>query len=263
MPYDFRFRVDPGRIRHNNEDAVLVDTARGLAVLADGMGGYNAGEVASGMATTLLARELALRLDEAALPLRVQDTMQALEGAAHAVNRAIFDAAQAHPACSGMGTTLLVAVFQPQRLVLGHVGDSRAYRWRRGELTQITRDHSLLQEQLDAGLITPRQAAVSIHRNLVTRAVGVQDSVRIEVHAHAVEPGDCYLLCSDGLSDMVDDASLASILACRLTLQDKAQALIDSANARGGRDNIAVVLVQALRPRAWWRRLRPRWPGGA
>jgi protein phosphatase len=186
-----------------------------------------------------------------------------LEGAAHAVNRAIFDAAQAHPACSGMGTTLLVAVFQPQRLVLGHVGDSRAYRWRRGELTQITRDHSLLQEQLDAGLITPRQAAVSIHRNLVTRAVGVQDSVRIEVHAHAVEPGDCYLLCSDGLSDMVDDASLASILACRLTLQDKAQALIDSANARGGRDNIAVVLVQALRPRAWWRRLRPRWPGGA
>ena len=162
-----------------------------------------------------------------------------------------------------MGTTLLVAVFQPQRLVLGHVGDSRAYRWRRGELTQITRDHSLLQEQLDAGLITPQQAAVSVHRNLVTRAVGVQDSVHIEVHAHAVEPGDCYLLCSDGLSDMVDDASLAILLGRRGTLQDKAQALVDGANARGGRDNIAVVLVQALRPRAWWRRLRPRWPAGA
>jgi protein phosphatase len=263
MPYDFRFRVDPGRIRHNNEDAVLVDPARGLAVLADGMGGYNAGEVASGMATTLLARDLAQRLDEAASPLRVEDTVRALEGAAHAVNRAIFDAAQAHPSCSGMGTTLLVAVFQPQRLVLGHVGDSRAYRWRRGELTQITRDHSLLQEQLDAGLITPQQAAVSIHRNLVTRAVGVQDSVRIEIHAHGVEPDDCYLLCSDGLSDMVDDASIASIFRRRLTLADKVQALVECANARGGRDNIAVVLVQATRPRFWWRRLRARWPGGA
>jgi protein phosphatase len=263
MPYDFRFRVDPGRIRHNNEDAVLVDPARGLAVLADGMGGYNAGEVASGMATTLLARELARRLDEAASPLRADDTVQALECATHAVNRAIFDAAQTHPSCSGMGTTLLVAVFQPQRLVLGHVGDSRAYRWRCGELTQITRDHSLLQEQLDAGLITPQQAAVSIHRNLVTRAVGVHDSVHIEVHAHAVEPGDCYLLCSDGLSDMVDDASMASILGRRSALQDKAQALVDYANARGGRDNIAVVLVQALRPRAWWQRLRVPGSGGA
>jgi protein phosphatase len=104
---------------------------------------------------------------------------------------------------------------------------------------------------------------VSIHRNLVTRAVGVQDSVHIEVHAHAVEPGDCYLLCSDGLSDMVDEASLAAILRRRGTLHDKAQALVDGANARGGRDNIAVVLVHALRPRAWWRRLRPRWAGGA
>ena len=139
---------------------------------------------------------------------------------------------------------------------------TRAYRWRRGELTQITRDHSLLQEQLDAGLITPQQAAVSLHRNLVTRAVGVQDSVCIEVHAHAVEPGDCYLLCSDGLSDMVDDASLASMLGRRGALEDKAQALVNGANARGGRDNIAVVLVQALRPRPWWRRLRPRWPAG-
>ena len=247
----------------NNEDAVLVDPPRGLAVLADGMGGYNAGEVASGMATTLLARELALRLDEAASPLRGEDAVQALEAAAHAVNRAIFDAAQAHPSCRGMGTTLLVAVFQPQRLVLGHVGDSRAYRWRRGELTQITRDHSLLQQQLDAGLITPQQAAVSIHRNLVTRALGVQDSVHIEVHTHPVEPGDCYLLCSDGLSDMVDDASLRAIFRRRLTLDDKAQALVDCANARGGRDNIAVVLVQATRPRDWWCRLRARWPGGA
>ncbi len=252
MPYEIRFRLDPGRIRHNNEDAVVVDPARGLAVLADGMGGYNAGEVASGMATSFLARELGLRLDESMPP------RESIASAAAAANRAIFEAAQAHPSFSGMGTTLLVAVFQTQRLVLGHVGDSRAYRWRRGEFTRLTRDHSLLQEQLDAGRITPQQAAVSVHRNLVTRALGVQETVCVEIHEHPVEPGDCYLLCSDGLSDMVDDAAMARVLSHGGTLQAKAQALVDCANARGGRDNIAVVLAQAARPRRWWHRLRVR-----
>lgn len=263
MPYEFSHRVDPGRIRPNNEDAVVVDPARGLAVLADGMGGYQAGEVASAMATSLLAGELGRRLDAAAPPLQARGTVDTLVSAAASVNRAIFEAARAHPSCTGMGTTLLAAVFQPQRLVLGHVGDSRAYRWRRGEFMQITRDHSLLQEQLDAGLITPRQAAVSLHRNLVTRALGVQESVGIEVHVHDVEPGDCYLLCSDGLSDMVDDASIAAILGRRGTLAGQAQALVDCANARGGRDNIAVVLVRSTQParrRRWWSGVRALWP---
>ncbi len=263
MPYDFSYRVDPGRLRPNNEDAVVVDPARGLAVLADGMGGYQAGEVASAMATSLLAGELGRRLDAGPPPWQAPDPLDALVSAASAVNRAIFEAARSDPSCSGMGTTLLAAVFQPQRLVLGHVGDSRAYRWRRGEFTQLTRDHSLLQEQLDAGLITPRQAAVSLHRNLVTRALGVQDSVCIEVQALAVEPGDCYLLCSDGLSDMVDDPSIAAILGRRGPLADMARALVDCANDRGGRDNIAVVLVRPTQPsrrRRWWRSVRALWP---
>jgi serine/threonine protein phosphatase PrpC len=121
-------------------------------------------------------------------------------------NRAIFNAANANPQYAGMGTTLVVAVFRDNQLRLGHVGDSRAYRWRAGQLVQITRDHSLLQEQIDAGLITPEQAAFSANKNLVTRAVGVEDTVLLETHLHEVQAGDTYLMCSDGLSDMLDDA---------------------------------------------------------
>jgi protein phosphatase len=182
--------------------------------------------------------------------------VQALECATHAVNRAIFDAAQTHPSCSGMGTTLLVAVFQPQRLVLGHVGDSRAYRWRCGELTQITRDHSLLQEQIDAGLITEEQAAFSSNKNLVTRAVGVEDSVMLESHLHELLPGDLVLLCSDGLSDMLDDEHIGHVLQSSEDIQAIAHALISAANEAGGKDNIAVILarvqVAAGGPRSWW-----------
>ena len=130
-------------------------------------------------------------------------------------NRSIFNAANSNPQYSGMGTTLVVGVFQDGRLMLGHIGDSRCYRLRGGELEQITKDHSLLQEQMDAGLITPEQAAVSTNKNLVTRALGVEDAVLLEVNEHRVEPGDIYLMCSDGLSDMVDDEGIARILAGR------------------------------------------------
>jgi protein phosphatase len=144
-----------------------------------------------------------------------------------------------------MGTTLVVGVFQGTRLVLGHIGDSRCYRWRSGSLVQITRDHSLLQEQLDAGLITPEQAAVSPNRNLVTRALGVETSVALEVNEHRVEPGDIYLMCSDGLSDMVSDSAIASFFSSDIPLDSLARSLIEGANACGGRDNISVLLVSA------------------
>jgi len=143
-----------------------------------------------------------------------------------------------------MGTTLVLGVFQDGRLMLGHIGDSRCYRLRAGDLAQITKDHSLLQEQMDAGLITAQQAATSSNKNLVTRALGVEDAVLLEVNEHRVEPGDIYMMCSDGLSDMVDDEGIAKILGNDVPLEQKAAQLIDAANANGGRDNISVLLAQ-------------------
>jgi PPM family protein phosphatase len=174
-------------------------------------------------------------------------------------NRAIFNAANSTPQYAGMGTTLVVAVFREGRLLLGHVGDSRCYRLRAAQLQQITRDHSLLQEQIDAGLITPEQAAVSSNKNLVTRAVGVEDTVLLETHQHEVQPGDLYLMCSDGLSDMLADAELQQLLLAGegQALDATAQVLIDAANEAGGRDNISVILVRAsggttVAGRSWW-----------
>jgi len=150
----------------------------------------------------------------------------------------------------------VVALFRGTRVLVGHVGDSRAYRLRGGRLIQLTRDHSLLQEQIDAGLITPEQASFSANKNLVTRAVGVEDSVMLESHLHELLPGDTILLCSDGLSDMLDDARISSLLQSGETLEACARALIDAANEAGGKDNIAVILARvhgsAETPRSWW-----------
>ncbi len=258
MSFEFFHAVDTGRARTNNEDSVAVDEGNALAVLADGMGGYNAGEVASSMATSFIGRELGRWLTEAASRASDLEVRRAIDICVDNANRAIFNAANANPQYAGMGTTLVVAVFREGQLRLGHVGDSRAYRWRGGQLVQITRDHSLLQEQIDAGLITPEQAAFSANKNLVTRAVGVEDTVLLETHLHEIQPGDIYLLCSDGLSDMLDDAMIARLLQMHESLAEAGQALIDAANDAGGKDNIALILVRVMgRPaaagRPWWR----------
>ena len=245
MNYEFCFRTDPGLARENNEDSVTIDDATRLGVLADGMGGYNAGEVASGMSTSFIKAELGRWLSQAGRHANAREVRRAMEICVDNANRSIFNAANSNPQYSGMGTTLVVGVFQDFRLMLGHIGDSRCYRLRGSEFTQITKDHSLLQEQLDAGLITPEQAAVSTNKNLVTRALGVEDAVLLEVNEHRVEPGDIYLMCSDGLSDIVDDAGIASILQGEGPLDHKAVQLVDAANANGGRDNISVLLAQA------------------
>ena len=245
MNYTFCTRTDPGRARDNNEDAVALDDDTNLCVLADGMGGYNAGEIASGMATAFIKSEMARWLSEAGRHAKVKEIRRALEICVDNANRSIFNASDSNPQYSGMGTTLVVAVFHGSTLILGHIGDSRCYRLRGGELSQITKDHSLLQEQIDAGLITPEQAATSSIKNLVTRALGVEDAVMLDLHEHMVEAGDCYLLCSDGLSDMVDDGEIASILGGESPMEQLADALVVSANEHGGRDNISVLLVQA------------------
>ena len=245
MIYEFCTNTDPGLARGNNEDSVTFDEATRLGILADGMGGYNAGEIASGMATTFIKSELSRWLGQAGRNANVREVRRALEICVENANRSIFNAANSNPQYTGMGTTLVVGVFQDDRLLVGHIGDSRCYRLRGEEFTQITRDHSLLQEQIDAGLITPEQAATSMNKNLVTRALGVEDSVPLEVNEHKVEPGDLYLMCSDGLSDMVDDIALAELLRHHNSLPELAVQLIASANANGGRDNISVLLAKA------------------
>jgi protein phosphatase len=256
VSFEFYAVTDRGRSRANNEDSVAIDDAAALAVLADGMGGYNAGEVASGMATAFIRSELGRWLTDASEEVTDQDARRAMDVCVDNANRAIFNAANSNPQYAGMGTTLVVAVFRGTRLLLGHIGDSRAYRWREGRLIQLTRDHSLLQEQIDAGLISPEQAALSLNKNLVTRAVGVEDIVLLETHQHGVSPDDWILMCSDGLSDMLDDESIAEVLMSHNQVADAAHALVEAANEAGGRDNIAVILVavraEASAGRTWW-----------
>ena len=244
MNYTFCAQTDPGRVRENNEDSVAFDEATHVGVLADGMGGYNAGEVASGMATAFIKSELARCLSETGQQADVGQVRRAIEICVDDVNRSIFNASNANPQYSGMGTTLVVGVFRADRLMLGHIGDSRCYRWRGNDLLQITSDHSLLQEQIDAGWLTPAQAAASPHKNLLTRALGVEDAVLLELKEHQLEAGDIYLMCSDGLSDMMEDAAMASILQNGSSLAQMAQELVFRANENGGRDNITVLLTQ-------------------
>lgn len=245
MIYEICTHTDPGLTRENNEDAVAFDPATRLCILADGMGGYNAGEIASGMAAAFIKSEMGRWLSQAGRHANAKEVRRALEICVENANYSIFNAANSNPQYTGMGTTLVVGVFQDGRLMLGHIGDSRCYRLRGQELQQITKDHSLLQEQIDAGLITPEQALTSLNKNLVTRALGVEDTVLVEVNEHRVEAGDLYLMCSDGLSDMVADPGIAAVLTGAGTLEQKARQLIVAANEAGGRDNISVLLAYA------------------
>ena len=244
MQYKFCSVTDVGRSRSNNEDSVAVDEAMRLAVLADGMGGYKAGEIASAMATSHIKSEMGRWLTEAGDAARYREVRRAMELCVDGANVSILNAANSNSHYSGMGTTLVMGVFRDDGLVIGHIGDSRCYCYRAGKPRPITKDHSLLQEQLDAGLISPEQAENSNIRNLVTRALGVEAMVLLEVNEHGVEAGDVYLMCSDGLTDMMNDAAIEQLLAEQAELEHKAQSLVDAANERGGRDNISVLMVE-------------------
>ena len=238
-----------GMVRSHNEDSIAADATLGLAVLADGMGGYNAGEVASGIAVELIKVELKKALGETnSEKLDGASVERLLADHGARANTAIYQAAQSHPQYSGMGTTLVVALWHDNRLVVGHIGDSRLYRWRGGTLEQVTRDHSLLQEQIDSGMITKEQARHSQNKNLVTRAVGIDPEVETEVHTYPVQLGDVYLLCSDGLSDMVPDEDIEMTLtSLHSNLPLAAEQLVQQANDNGGRDNVSVILVRVVK----------------
>jgi len=259
--------TDPGEVRPHNEDAVFGDAALGLAILADGMGGYSAGEVASSMATSLLAQSLVATLDEREPQQFDADGQRVahhqLRERIEQANAEIYFAAQAYPQLYGMGTTLVVAWFYDNMVTLAHLGDSRAYRLRGNLLERLTRDHSLLQQQLDSGIISAEEARFSPSKNLVTRALGVDLTVEPEIRDFSVQPGDVYLLCSDGLNDMVGDVEIgATMRALAADPVAAAERLVQMANDNGGRDNISVILVRVrgeFPARAgWWRKLRVR-----
>ena len=246
MKYEFVALTDTGRTRQNNEDSVAYTLETGVAVLADGMGGYSAGEVASGMTTAFLNSELSRWIEQAGKKTSLNDVKRAISICAGNANLSVYNAANADPSYHGMGTTLVVGVIQNEHFVIGHIGDSRAYLLRGEVPKQITKDHSMLQEQIDAGLITPEQAQFAANKNLVTRAVGVDAYVDTEVHEHAIQSGDIFLFCSDGLNDMISDHEIAEVLKnSNISLQARASALVDAANAAGGRDNISVLLMHA------------------
>lgn len=248
---EFAAKTDTGLVRSQNEDAVAVSPAHRFAVLADGMGGYNAGEVASNIAVAVTRRVL-----EDGLGTRQsrpsgsrrrysRQVHQLLVDSFQRANTAVLDAAHDVPAYNGMGTTLVAAIFHRGNMTLAHVGDSRAYRFRDGGIDQITRDHSLLQEQIDAGLVDPEWARFSQNKNLVTRAVGVGRELDVEVHEHQVKPGDLYLLCSDGLSDMLSAQEICDILTSpQSSLDAVCDALVGGANRNGGLDNISAILIK-------------------
>ena len=269
--------TDVGMVRDHNEDYISSDVRLGVAVLADGMGGLNAGEVASSMSVHLLMEKLSnfvkgesapetaekidLEVDEAHGadqvdgPAQVEEESElsvqsiAVKTAVEQANSAVFHVSQTQPQCQGMGTTIVALLFYDNKVSIAHIGDSRTYRLRDSELSQITKDHSFVQELMDKGLYTKEEARSSSQKNVVTRALGIAPTVEVEVHEHAVEAGDLYLVCSDGLTDLVTDENIgASVRQFGKDLEGLAEHLVKVANAGGGKDNISIILVKILKP---------------
>lgn len=244
----FAIKTDTGLVRAHNEDAIEINVDYKIAVLADGMGGYNAGEVASGIATAVVATTLQQCLQQLKKKRRLPGS-KILQGlmveSVVKANAQILETASVQPQYSGMGTTLVAALFHHDRIMLAHIGDSRAYRFRQGALLQLTRDHSQLQEQIDAGLVSPEWARFAPNKNLITRALGVAASIDVETGVYPVETDDIYLLCSDGLSDMLSNEQMIAIFKSKnFNLDLLCAALVEAANNNGGRDNISVVLIK-------------------
>jgi serine/threonine protein phosphatase PrpC len=243
---------DTGRVREHNEDTIGTDADIGVVVLADGMGGYKAGEVASGITVRTVLGLLKDAVERENLTLRDDASGLSRPGillrdAIQRANKIIYQTAKTQVHCEGMGTTVVAGLFFDDRLTVAHVGDSRLYRLRQGTLEQVTRDHSLLQELVARGFYTPEEAQRAAAKNYVTRALGVEPTVDVEITEVPVERDDVYLLCSDGLCDMVDDSDIQlTINTFGANLDAVARQLVQLSNENGGRDNVSVVLVRVL-----------------
>ena len=244
--------TDTGKVREHNEDTIAFDAEIGLLVLADGMGGYNAGEVASGIAVKTivnLVKEAVERED-----MQVEDSESGmsrptiiLRDAIHRANKIIYQTARTQPQCEGMGTTIVSALFFDNKIAIAHVGDSRMYRLRNDKFEQVTMDHSLLQELVDRGFYSAEEAQRAANKNYVTRALGVEPNVEVEIREVPVQKGDFYVLCSDGLSDMVEDDDIhLTISTFGDNLDTVAKQLIQLSNDNGGRDNVSVVMAHVV-----------------
>jgi len=243
---------DVGRRRPHNEDSTLSDLHKGLVILADGMGGYKAGEVASAIAVKSIYDTVSdglKRIHPGQIDKDSGFKMESMlvKDAVILANSGIYNTARADEQCHGMGTTVVVCLFYQNHLTVAHVGDSRLYRQRDDIFQQITKDHSLIQELIDRGLYTSEEALQKTPKNLVTRALGIDAKVEVDVLEEQLKTGDIYLLCSDGLNDMVNDEEIHLTLSkYSANLTHSAEELIRLANAKGGKDNISVILIRVL-----------------
>ncbi len=243
MIIDVAMRTDKGKVREHNEDAVGGDPSSGLLILADGMGGANAGEVASQLAVDLLVNQLVT--DEASEPPGSDALLEAMR----AVNQAILELAQQVPEYRGMGTTLVVGLFRQGHLIHAHVGDSRLYRWRDGRLECLTSDHTLIQEMVNMGDFATLDEArlAGVPQNVLTRAFGAEAEVAVDLAECPVENGDIYLFCSDGLTGMLNDQEIQAVLQREVEdPMEQADELIELACRQGGIDNISVILARVI-----------------
>lgn len=261
-------RTDTGRVRSHNEDAIGNDPQLGVVVLADGMGGYSSGEVASQIAVNTILEELQRvlpGLSHGDLDPELGYTRQtmAVREAILRANHRIYQAAQQDTRHQGMGTTLVMAAFHGNQVTVAHVGDSRLYRMRDRRLEQLTTDHTLIQELVDHGYYNREEARTAQNKNLVTRALGIEPSVAVDVLEGLALPGDVYLLCSDGLNDMIDDSTIErTLLEAAPDIEAAAERLVERALNAGGRDNISVVLTRVLdthpKDLPWYKRIIKR-----
>jgi protein phosphatase len=233
-------KTDQGLRRLNNEDTILVDENQGICLVADGIGGNAGGEIASRLFSQTAENAFS------GVPFQEELRYQILQKVFADANETIFNYAQSHPGCDGMGCTAEMLVLNDDRFMLGHIGDSRTYRLRDGEIKQLTLDHTLVKQQLDQGLITQEEAKHHSFKNVILRAVGIQQNPSLDVLRGNVYPGDMFLLCSDGLTDMVEDDFIKNHLISEKGIREKVDGLIQEANARGGKDNISAILVQIM-----------------
>jgi serine/threonine protein phosphatase PrpC len=264
---DVGSRTDVGRVRENNEDSYRVIEPLQLFIVSDGMGGEAHGEIASALAVETVAEDCQASLDDPQAPPAaetrpgVSARTNRLANALHLANRRIYESALQHPEQRGMGATIVAAWANGPLLSIAHVGDSRIYLLRGGELQQLTADHSLVAEQVRTGLISKQQAEVSELQNVLTRALGPHAEVPIDAAEHPLQPGDAIVLCTDGLTRMVSDEEIASVVATHPAPQDVADRLVELANENGGTDNITVIVVRlAPQPDGLIDKLK-RWTG--
>lgn len=250
---EFFALTDTGKVREHNEDAYAIRPEFGLAVVADGMGGYNAGEVASAIAVETVSKEVARSIPQLVPGQTDPDTglhyeTLVLRDAISLANQQIFRSAHANQQHRGMGTTVASALFWDNRVSLAHVGDSRIYRFRDGELAPLTKDHSVVQEVLGDSSLSEEEAKQAFQSNLVTRALGVEKRTVMDLVERSARPGDVFLLCTDGLTNMVDDEAMTKILIDKAKdLSDAGERLLQQANRNGGKDNISVLLVRVVK----------------